>query len=406
MTALRRQYFFSFAAIGSIMPLVTVFLREQGGFGYFQIGLAMALMGVPTLCSPALITLLADRRFDTRRILASAYVCSAAVLTGMFFSNHIALTLVLFFCNGLASVAMLPLQDGYFFSLAEERRKRGLETLEYPMVRIWGTIGYIVPSLILYYPLLMGAEPRLILPCSIAFCLLSLVNSVTLAPLARLPDAAVGTAFRLPSGRAFRAIFAPNARWLSLGLFFAFFAAATYYAFIGNYLAEVVKVPKPYIGLIISFGVLVEVGCTLLMPWLQRRIRLKGILVLGLSCMVARMLLLTFFPTPLTAVLVQIGHGFEVLALYISPVMFLNRLAEDEFRNSIQGVFTMTVGGTARVLGSLAAGTVAHHFGLGANLLLGASFGTCAFLVIALLFSRIPPREERDEIAVSSPTVP
>lgn len=403
MTALRRQFFLSYAAIGSIMPLITVFLREQGGFDYLQIGLAMALMGVPTLCSPVLITLLADRRVDTRRILAVAFLGSAMVITTMFFSSHIALTLVLFFCHGLAAVAMLPLQDGYFFSLAEAQRKRDGISVEYPTVRIWGTSGYILPSLLLYYPLLKGAEPRLILPCSVIFSLLSLANTFTLPAVERVPRREGSP--RLPSGEALRALFAPNARWLSIGLLFAFLSAATYYSFIGNYLDEVVKVPKPYISLIINLGVLIEVGCTLLMPWLQARIRLKGIMVLGLACMVARMLLLSFFPNPVVAVFAQLGHGFEVLALYVGPVMFLNRLASDEFRNSIQGVYTMAIGGTARVLGSLSAGLIASTFGLKANLLLGASLSTCSFLVIAFLFSRIPPREETGENAVSSPSL-
>jgi len=403
MTAIRRQYFVSYAAIGSVMPLVTVFLREQGGFHFLQIGLAMALMGLPTLFSPALITLLADRNLDTRRILAIAFASSAAVLGVMFFSENIVLTLVLLILHGLASVAMLPLQDGYFFSLSENERKRTGISVEYPAIRIWGTLGYILPSLILYYPLLKGAEARLILPCSVFFCLLSLANSFTLRPVLREPRQVPA---RLPSRQALQAIFAPNARWLSIGLFFGLFAAATYYTFIGNYLDEVVEVPKPYIALIINLGVLIEVGCTLLMPWLQRRIGLKGILILGLGCMVTRMLLLSFSPSPTVAVMAQLGHGFEVLALYVGPVMFLNRLAGDEFRNSIQGVYTMAVTGSARVLGSLSAGLVASTFGLRANLLLGAGLATCSLLIIAFLFSRIPPRREPGEIVVSSGTVP
>lgn len=403
MSPLRRQYFLSYAAIGSIMPLLTVFLREQGGFNFLQIGLAMAVMGVPTLCSPALLTLLADRNLDTRRILAAAAAGSAGVLAAMYFSQSLALTLGLFFCHGLASVAMLPLQDGYFFSLTEKYKRERRPSPEYPMMRIWGTVGYILPSLILYYPLLRGAEVRMILPCAVVFCLLGFANSFTLDSV---PRAHPANASRLPSRQAMRALFGPNARWLCLGLLFAYLAAASYYAFIGNYLDEVVGVPKPYIPLIIQLGVVVEIGCTLLMPWLHRHIRLKGIMVLGLSCMVARMTLLALFPCPLVAVAVQLGHGFEILALYVGPVMFLNRLAGDDFRSSIQGVFTMTVAGVARVLGSLSAGAIASHFGLAANLLFGASLGACALFVIAFLFARIPPRDESREIAVSSSPLP
>ncbi len=397
MTALRRQYFFSYAAIGGVMPLATVFLREQGGFDFLHIGLAMALMGAPTLCSPALLTLLADRNLDPRRILAAASAGSALVLSAMFLSRDSAATLALFFLHGLSSVAMLPLQDGYYFSLAEERRRLGEGVPEYPKVRLWGTLGYMLPSLILYYPLYRGAGVGTILPCAVVFNLLSLLNSFTLAPVAK----ARRTGMRLPSGEALRTLLAPNVRWLCLGLLFAYFAAATYYSFIGNYLDEVVGVPRPCVALVIQLGVLVEVGCTLLMPWLQRLIHLKGIMVLGLCCMVTRMALLSFFPSIPVAVLVQFGHGFEVLALYVGPIMFLNRLAGDGFRSSIQGVFTMAVGGTARVTGCLTAGLVASHSGLGTTLLLGASLGTCSLFVIAFLFSRIPPREELREMAAT-----
>ena len=254
MTPLRRQFFLSFAVMGSVMPLLTVFLREQGGFDFWQIGLAMSLMSVPMLCSPALITLLADRNLDARRILAVAYTSSAVVLSALYFSNSILLTLTLFVFHGLSFVAMLPLQDGYYFSFAEEARKRGTKVMSYPLVRVWGTVGFIIPSLLLFYPLSKGASAASILPCAVAFCLLSLGNSFTLQKLSGTSSPAK----RLPTTAALKAIFASEARWLSVGLFFGFMAAATYYGFIGNYLDEVVRVPKKYIGLIINLGVLLD----------------------------------------------------------------------------------------------------------------------------------------------------
>ncbi len=125
MNALRRQFFLSYAVIGSVMPLMTVFLREQGGFDFLQIGLAMSLMNIPMLCSPALITLLADRNVDARKILAIAYTCSSIVLSLMYFSNHIGITLALFLFHGLSFVAMIPLQDGYFFFLRRDDSETG-----------------------------------------------------------------------------------------------------------------------------------------------------------------------------------------------------------------------------------------------------------------------------------------
>lgn len=395
MNPLRRQFFLSYAVIGSVMPLMTVFLREQGGFDFWQIGLAMSLMSVPMLCSPALITLLADRNLDTRRILAVAYSCSALVLSALYFSDSIVLTLTLFVFHGLSFVAMLPLQDGYYFSLAEEARKDGEKVPGYPLIRVWGTVGFILPSLVLFYPLSKGAPASSILPCAVVFCLLSLANSFTLSRIQK--PAKVSK--KLPTAAALKAIFQPEARWLSVGLFFGFMAASTYYAFIGNYLDEVVGIPKKHIGLIINLGVVLEIGFTLIMPWMQRVIHLKGIMVIGLFAMLARMVILAAFPSPWVAIVVQLCHGMEVLALFIGPVMFLDRLATDDFRNSIQGVFTMAIGGVARVIGAIMAGLVVTRFGLEGGLFYGAALATMAFLVITFLFARIPPRSE---IEVSS----
>jgi PPP family 3-phenylpropionic acid transporter len=179
-------------------------------------------------------------------------------------------------------------------------------------------------------------------------------------------------------------------------------AVSAFYAFIGNFFDESVGIPKKYIGLVINIGVVIEVGFTLIMPWMQRKIDLKGIMVLGLFCMALRMILLAFFPTPAMAVVVQLCHGLEVLALFVGPVMFLDRLATDEFRNSIHGVFTMVIGGVARVVGGVAAGLIVMRFGLQGGLLYGAGLSFCSFLIIAFLFHRIPPRSEIHENAVSS----
>lgn len=375
---------------------MSVFLREQGGFSFLEIGFAMSLMNIPMLCSPVLITLLADRNTDPRRILAVAFTCSATVLTLIFFSTSTALTLGLFVFHGLAFVAMLPLQDGYYFSLSEKFRKRGEAFPTYPLVRVWGTIGFIVPSVLLFIPLSRGASAGSILPCAVVFCLCSIANSFTLPAIERIK----GASRQLPTRIALRTIFSKEARWLCIGLFFGFMAATSYYSFIGNYLDEVVGIPKKHIGLIINFGVVLEIGFTLIMPWLQRKIHLKGIMVCGLFAMVTRMVLLSFFPNYATAILTQLFHGLEVLALFVGPVMFLDRLAGDEFRNSIQGVFTMAIGGVSRVSAGVLSGIMVTQFGLTGNLLFGASMAALSFLIISFLFSRIPPRSEQSENAV------
>lgn len=379
------------------MPLMTVFLREQAGFTFLQIGIAASIMGLPMLFSPVLITFFADRNIDPRRILAVAFTSSACVLTAMFFSTQIKLTLLLYFVHGLSFVAMLPLQDGFFFSLTQQMKSEGKYFPEYPFVRVWGTIGFIVPSLLLYFPLKNGAEPGSILPVAVFFCVLSMINSFFLPPLERKIFAA-GTGRRIPTRQAFARLYSPEGRWLAIGIFFGLLAASIYYSFIANYFDEVIHIPRQYIGLIINIGVVLEIGYSLLMPAMQRKIGLKAIISLGLGLMSLRMFLLATFPTPLVAVLVQVMHGMEVLALYIAPPMFINRLAGDEFRNSMQGVYTMGVGGLSRVIAGTTAGFVIMNGDLKNGLYLGAGLALTAFIIITLFFERIPPLQKKQDV--------
>lgn len=376
------------------MPLMTVFLREQGGFNYLQLGIASSLMGLPMLFSPILLTLFADRNIDPRRILAIAFSLSSVVLTSIYFSDRIELILILYFFHGLSFVAMLPLQDGFYFSLTEQYRKENQPLTEYPFVRVWGTIGFILPSLLLFIPLKNGADPGSILPVAVMFCLLSLANSFTL-PLLNRRIIEVTAKRQIPTRTAFARLYSPEGRWLAVGIFFGLWAASTYYVFIANYMDEVIEIPRQYIGIIFNIGVTFEIGYSLLMPWLQRKIGLKSIISLGLGLMSLRMLLLALFPNPVVAVAVQIMHGLEVLALFIAPPMFVNRLAGDEYRNSMQGVYTMSVGGCSRVIAGCTAGLAIMNGNLKNGLFMGAALAFIGFLVITILFGRIPPRSEQ-----------
>ncbi|MEO0415860.1 MAG: hypothetical protein AAF226_13015, partial [Verrucomicrobiota bacterium] len=79
-------------------------------------------------------------------------------------------------------------------------------------------------------------------------------------------------------------------------------------------------------------------------------------------------------------------------ALFIVPVMFLDRLAGDEFRNSIQGVFTLSIGATSRILAGLTGGWIALNFGIRETLAVGGGLAIVACLIIVLFFQRIPNR--------------
>jgi len=402
MRAIKAQYFLSYAVMGSLVPLLSVYLKGDKGFSAFHVGLSGALMSVAMVISPALITLMADKRVDTRRILAVAFSFTALVLAAIYFSPAVTVTLTLFLFYGMGFVAMLPLQDGFYFSYAEQCRLSATPVSSYPLVRVWGTTGFIVPSVLLYGLIEFWDCPSsVIVPCAVVFSLLSMINSFRLPKVSMTEPAEKGESQGdekrkgLPTVAAFKVLISPEARFLSLGLVLAFAATTAYYGYISLFYAEVIGIPQSQIGLYLSIGVVLEIGFTLMMPTLQRWIHLKGILIAGLFFMGLRMLLLAAFPNIWMVLITQLGHGLEALALYVVPVMFFNRLAGDEFRNSIQGVYTMMVGGCSRVIGGLMAGVMAGS-GLTTLFYYSGSLAMASLAVIVFFFRGIPRTDDED----------
>jgi PPP family 3-phenylpropionic acid transporter len=380
MRPLQIQFFLSYAIVGSLSPLLSVFLQEEKGLSPSRIGIALALVSGSNLVSPTLMTLLADTHLQTRHILALAYSITAVMLAVLLGPTTWWLTLALMAGYGLSIVAMFPLQDGLFFSAAQEARRTGQPVVEYPRVRVWGTVGFMVPSLLLYAWLHVSPDAHPAVIGAIACAALCVTWSLTRLPPVHPAPAEPGR--RLPTLDAFRVLARPETRWLCLGLALAAGCSATYHNFFPLYLRNTLGLGREWIPLIINLGVLGEVFYTLAFPWFRRVLGEKGILLAGLGLMTLRMTLLSWFPSVPMAVFVQLGHGLEILALFVLVPMLLNRLAGDHFRNSMQGAFSMFMGGS-RLLGTLIAGHAIERDTLHA-LGVAAALGAVAWTIVAL----------------------
>lgn len=387
MRPLQIQFFLSYAILGSLAPLLSVFLQEEKGLSPSRIGIALALVSASNLISPTLMTLLADTRLQTRHILAMAYSSTALMLGILLGPTNWTLTLVLMAGYGLSIVAMFPLQDGLYFSAAREAQRAGKPVIEYPRVRIWGTVGFMIPSLLLYLWLQRSSDTHPAVIGAIFCAILCVTWSLTRLP--PVHPAAPTPGGRMPTLEAFRVLAQPGTRWLCIGIGLAVSCSATYHHFFPLYLRNTLHLDRQWIPLIINLGVIGEVLYTLAFPSLRQRIGEKGILLGGLGFMTLRMALLSWFPCLPVAILVQLGHGLEILALFVLVPMLLDRLAGDHFRNSMQGAFSMFMGGS-RLLGTLLAGHAIEHDILHA-LGVAAIAGTAACLIVAFGFQGVAP---------------
>ncbi len=364
MRAVKLQFFLSFAVMGSIMPFLSVYFKEDRGLTETQIGYVIGSASFAVLITPALATLLADTRLDPRRLAGLTFVLSGSFLFLMAFFEGFWPTLLLFSLHSLAFVTMIPLQDGMNFSIQRKREDAGAHQVPYHRIRVWGTVGFIIPSLIIYMLLQTGTTTAVILFTAFFFALLGLLNTWFIPdPRKAMPvseDSSANPIRNLPSLSAVRALLRVNVLVFCIGMALAHIASTAYFAFYPLYLTEVVGLDRKWIGLVFNLGVAIEIVFVLALGKMIEAFGLRKLIVTGIVCMAVRMALLALFPTAGIAIAGQILHGLIVIGLVIVPVMYLNRQAEDRYRNSIQGIYIMTVVGGSRIGGSVLAGHLAQ----------------------------------------------
>ena len=387
MRRLQTQFFVSYAIFGCIGPLLPVYLTEVKGFTETELGYNQAMTSIATMLSPILITLLADMKVDPRRILGASFLVSAFAFYLISITTGVIPALIFYTLHSLAFMPTVALQDGYYFSLA--KRSDDVSASRYHRIRVWGTIGFMVPSIVLYFLLERDPNLTMVLWCAITCGVLSALHAQRLPKLPAASDAegsGLEVKRRLPSAEAFAALFSSKGRYFLVCMCLAYAASTAYHTFFPVYLRSLVGVKASAIGLIINVGVFLEIFYILALGRLRKRFGMRAIMIAGLSAMVLRMALLAAFPSVFTAVATQLLHGLEICAVFVLPVMYLNQLAADRFRNSIQGVYTMVVIGGSRIVSGVVGGRIAEVdlrllFACGAGLAAGA-------VVLLVLFFR------------------
>jgi PPP family 3-phenylpropionic acid transporter len=355
--AVKAQFFLCYAVMGSLLPYLPLHL-EGRGLTRTQVGVVMAAMGVAVIITPALVTLLADLRVPARRLLMMLYLLAAATLLALWRVERFDAVLAIYLLHAMAFVPVIPLQDAMFFSMQRERHDHGRRDEPYHHVRVWGTIGFIVPSIALYVLLGRGGDTTWAVVLASVACVLGAINA---ARLPRVVPVVVGEGDVMPTRAAARRIFSPALWPFTVGMWLMMMATAAYYTFYPAYLVQPrVGVTQEWVGIISSLGVAVEVAFMLGFGWLAARLGIRRLLILAAGATTLRMAMLWLAPSMAVGVGTQLLHGLMVLLMHVVPPVLINRHADATCRNSMQGLFAMAVLGTGRILGNLLAAPLAR----------------------------------------------
>jgi nucleoside transporter len=348
------------------------------------VGYAFGASAVAAMIAPFFVGMVADRYFSTERLLCVLHLAGAAVLwylATMLTPQRFYLVIVLYF---LAYMPTLALTNSLSFRHLADPAK------QFPFIRLFGTLGWIVAGLLVGYLLVQGdqwglrIERPLFLPFTIQLGA-PLGAEAKIEPtaipmkIAAVAELILGLyCLILPHTPPTKRAGQSASDVLGLGTlalmrdwsFFVFVVGAFliciplqfYYSFANQFLNEI-KFANPAAKQ--TYGQMLEVVFLAIMPFLFSRLGVKWMLVVGMGAWALRYVLFAYGNIGPAVWMLYVGiliHGICYDFFFVTCQLYVDRKAAPDARAAAQGFIAFVTLGLGLFVGSLISGQVVGHY--------------------------------------------
>lgn len=335
-------YFFYFATVGALIPYWSLYLQSVG-FGAQEIGNLMALLLAARIVAPYIWGWMADHRYRRMTVARISALLTVIAFAGVFLGSGFwwlaAVMLVFsFFWN-----ASLPLLEAATMSHVGTSGQYGL-------VRLWGSIGFIVTVSALG-PLLGSYGTWWLLPAIVALLAGSWLFSLIIPDYETVRPAQHPLPF-------LKVILRPEVFAFLVACFLMSASHGPYYTFYTIYL-DGHGYSKGLIGALWAFAVVCEIGVFLAMQRLLARIDVRRILLASFALAALRWLLIGQFPESLIMLTVaQTLHAASFGAFHAGAMQIVHRFFTGRHQHRGQAIYSSVSFGAGGVVGSIYSGYV------------------------------------------------
>ncbi len=373
---------------GAWAPTLGQYMNAKGIGEWIQ--LAYALGPIVCIIGPFFLGMVADRFFDSEKLLGILMLIAGTAMCAMplFADSGLFLPLL-----GLHALCYFPTL-GLTASLAFHHLKN--QETEFPIVRVFGTIGWATIGLFMGYilkaddtslPLFIGGRAAIFLG----------LYSFTL-PYTPPPSKGQTTSWKQIAGiDAFNALKSKSFVVFLAAAMLIFIAFGTYFPYAPLYFsaihegffAESSQFANPSGEM--AFGQVSEIFFMLLIPFFFRRLGVKWMLLLGMLAWVARFAIFAIGASAGAYYFILIGiliHGICYDFFFVTGQIYIDKKTAPEVRGQVQGLLVLLTQGIGFLLGTLLSGAYVNTFGDNGQLDLGG-WGTFWFIFAAatLVFS-------------------
>ena len=371
-TRLSGMMFLQYAIWGAWLPVTARYLSatiEQGGLGFSgsQIGMILGLAGsIGAIASPFIAGQIADRYFNTERILAFLVTAGGIIKWITALQTEYMAWLILSIIYSVLYMPTLALSNSITFAHINDQENN------FPKIRVWGTIGWIASSWLfpmiwlqtnlefqILPPFVVGSEVANVtgrLADALKFSgIISIVYGAYCFLLPQTPpkrDAIENLAFK----KAFQLFRLSSFTVLVISSLLVSIIHQIYFLQTGPFLSHI-GILDSQIGPAMTIGQFAEIITMAYLGFFLKRFGFHRLISIGIIAYALRYAIFgtTFLPV-WVVILSQALHGFCYAFFFAAAYIYVDKLADDDVKHSAQTVFGIIILGGGPVIGGWLSG--------------------------------------------------